>query len=76
VNTADHVTVLTHALEQLPEELRSRVLVRGDSGAGTHAFVEPLHELNLHYSVGLVAGPRSWRRWRTSSSGMEGRVGP
>jgi len=56
-NAADHITVLTHALEQLPEQLRSRVLVRGDSGAGTHAFVEHLHELNLHYSVGLGGWP-------------------
>ncbi len=56
-NAADHITVLTHALEQLPEQLRSGVLVRGDSGAGTHAFVEHLHELNVHYSVGLGGWP-------------------
>ena len=28
-NAADHITVVTQALEQIPEELRSRVLVRG-----------------------------------------------
>jgi hypothetical protein len=56
-NAADHIRVLSAALEQLPEELRTRVLVRGDSGAGTHAFVEHLHELNLQYSVGLSGWP-------------------
>jgi hypothetical protein len=56
-NAADHLTVLTQALEQVPEELRPRVLVRGDSGAGTHAFVEHLHSLNLQYSVGLGGWP-------------------
>ena len=38
-NAADHITVLTDALTQLPDEHRARVLVRGDSGAGVHAFV-------------------------------------
>lgn len=56
-NAADHITVVTQALEQIPEELRSRVLVRGDSGAGTHAFVEHLHSLNLQHSVGLGGWP-------------------
>jgi len=37
-NAADHITVLTDALTQLPDEHRARVLVRGDSGAGVHAF--------------------------------------
>jgi len=56
-NAADHITVLTAALEQMPAELRGRVLVRGDSGAGTHAFVEHLHALNVQYSVGLGGWP-------------------
>lgn len=56
-NAADHITVLTQALEQVPAELRHRVLVRGDSGAGTHAFVEHLHSLDLQYSVGLGGWP-------------------
>jgi hypothetical protein len=54
---ADHISVLTDALAQLPAEQRSRVLVRGDSGAGTHALVEHLHQLGIHYSVGLGGWP-------------------
>jgi len=54
-DAADHISVLTDALAQLPAEQRSRVLVRGDSGAGVHAFVHHLHELGLHYSLGLYA---------------------
>jgi hypothetical protein len=72
-NAADHITVLTAALDQLPEELRKRVLVRGDSGAGTHDFLEHLHELELQYSVGIGGWPtildaldklprQAWRR--------------
>ncbi len=47
--------MLTDALAQLPAEQRARVLVRGDSGAGVQAFVRHLHELGVHYSVGLYA---------------------
>ena len=54
-DAADHIAVLTDALAQLPVEQRSRVLVRGDSGAGVQAFVHHLHQLGLHYSVGLYA---------------------
>ncbi len=54
-DAADHIAVLTDALAQLPPEQRARVLVRGDSGAGIHAFVHHLHTLGLHYSVGLYA---------------------
>lgn len=56
-NAADHITVLTSALAQLPAADRARVLVRGDSGAGTHEFLEHLHELNLQYSVGIGGWP-------------------
>ena len=56
-NAADHITVLTDALGQLPEQLRGRVVVRGDSGAGTHRFVEHLTQLGLGYSVGLAGWP-------------------
>ena len=31
--------------------------MRGDSGAGTHAFVEHVHQLGLWYSVGLAGWP-------------------
>jgi hypothetical protein len=54
-DAADHVAVLTAALAQLPEDQRSRVLVRGDSGAGVHAFIKHLHDLRLQYSVGIYA---------------------
>jgi hypothetical protein len=54
-DAADHITVLTQALAQLPAEQRPRVLVRGDSGAGVHGFVQHVHDLGLHYSVGLYA---------------------
>ena len=52
-NAADHITVLTDALAQLPADQRTRVLVRGDSGAGTHDFVDHVHGLKLKYSVGV-----------------------
>lgn len=56
-NAADHITVLTDALAQLPEGLRKRVVVRGDSGAGTHDFVDHVSSLKLRYSVGLTGWP-------------------
>ena len=46
-DAADHIAVLTDALAQLPAEQRSRVLIRGDSGAGVHAFLHHLHALGL-----------------------------
>jgi hypothetical protein len=54
---ADHIRVLADALAQIPEQQRDRVVVRGDSGAGTHGFVTHLHELGLGYSVGLSGWP-------------------
>jgi Transposase DDE domain group 1 len=54
-NAADHISVLTDALAQLPAAERARVLVRGDSGAGVHAFVHHIHNLGLQYSVGIYA---------------------
>lgn len=56
-NASDHIAVLTDALAQLPVEQHHRVLVRGDSGAGTHAFLEHLHRLDLQYSVGIGGWP-------------------
>ena len=50
---ADHIALLDAALAQLPAQLRSRVLVRGDTGAGVHEFVWHIHNLGLHYSVGV-----------------------
>lgn len=54
-SAADHIAVLDAALAQLPSQLRSQVLVRGDSGAGVHEFVWYIHNLGLHYSVGVNA---------------------
>jgi hypothetical protein len=56
-DAADHITVLTDALAQLPEQMRGRVVVRGDSGAGTHAFLDHITALGLGYSVGLGGWP-------------------
>jgi Transposase DDE domain group 1 len=54
-DAADQITVLDAALAQLPEHLRSRVLVRGDTGSGVHEFVWHIHNLGLEYSVGVYA---------------------
>jgi hypothetical protein len=50
---ADHITVLDLALAQLPEPVRSRVLVRTDSGGGTKAFLTHITALGLQYSTGI-----------------------
>jgi hypothetical protein len=52
-DAADQITVLDAALAQLPEHLRSRVLVRGDTGSGIQGFVWHIHRLGLEYSVGV-----------------------
>jgi hypothetical protein len=61
-DAADHVAVLTAALAQLPEDQRSRVLVRGDSGAGVHAFIKHLHDLRLQLFGGDLRPRASHRR--------------
>jgi hypothetical protein len=50
---ADHIAVLNLALAQLPEQVRSRVLVRTDSGGGTKAFLHHVTALGLQYSTGI-----------------------
>src|SRR5215207_6454394 len=52
-DAADQITVLDAALAQLPEPVRSRVLVRGDTGSGVQGFVWHIHNLGLEYSVGV-----------------------
>ena len=54
-DAADQIAVLDAALSQLPEQTRSQVLVRGDTGAGVHGFVWHVHNLGLQYSVGIYA---------------------
>jgi Transposase DDE domain group 1 len=54
-DAADQIALLDAALAQLPEQARSRVLVRGDTGSGVHGFVWHVHQLGLSYSVGIYA---------------------
>jgi Transposase DDE domain group 1 len=53
---ADHIEAARLAVAQLPRHLRRRVLVRTDSGGGTHGFLEWLTapSRRLHYSVGMT----------------------
>ena len=53
---ADHIEAARLALAQLPRHLRRRVLVRADSGGGTHEFLNWLtaKSRRLHYSVGMT----------------------
>jgi hypothetical protein len=53
---ADHIEATRLSLAQLPRRQRRRVLIRTDSGGGTHEFLawlaSPGHR--LHYSVGMT----------------------
>jgi hypothetical protein len=53
---AEHIEVTRLALAQLPRRLRRRVLIRTDSGGGTHDFLAWLAcpGRRLHYSVGMT----------------------
>ena len=53
---AEHIEVTRLALAQLPRRLRRRVLIRTDSGGGTHEFLAWLTSpgRRLHYSVGMT----------------------
>ena len=72
-DAADQIAVLDAALAQLPETVRPRVLVGGDTGSGVKEFLWHIHHLGLSYSVGvygrqpvfdaLAALPaQAWRR--------------
>ena len=52
-DAADQIAVLDAALAQLPEQARSRVLVRGDTGSGVQPLLWHVHTLGLAYSVGV-----------------------
>jgi hypothetical protein len=54
-NAADQIAVLDAALAQLPEQVRSRVLVRGDAGSGVQPLLWHVTNLGLAYSVGVSA---------------------
>jgi hypothetical protein len=53
---ADHIETTRLALAQLPRRLRRKVLIRADSGGGTHEFLNWLTAASrrLHYSVGMT----------------------
>jgi hypothetical protein len=53
---AEHIEVTKLALAQLPARARRRVLIRTDSGGGTHEFVAWLASpgRRLHYSIGMT----------------------
>ena len=56
-NTAsEHIEVTKLALAQLPRKLRRRLLIRTDSGGGTHEFLNWLASPSrrLHYSAGIT----------------------
>ena len=56
-NTAgEHIEAARLALAQLPRRLRRRVLIRTDSGGGTHEFLAWLASpgRRLHYSIGMT----------------------
>jgi hypothetical protein len=80
-DAADQIAVLDAALTQLPEAVRSRVLVRGDTGSGVKEFLWHIHHLDLSYSVGvygrqpvldaLAAVPRqAWRHAREADGSV------
>lgn len=52
---ADHVGAVRLAMAQLPKQMRRQVLIRADSGGGTHEFLAWLTRpgARLHYSVGF-----------------------
>ena len=53
---ADHIEATRLALAQLPRDMRRRVLIRADSGGGTHDFLDWLTRpgRRLQYSVGMT----------------------
>ena len=54
-NSADHRAALDNALVQLPEQERSQVLVRADTGACSKVFLHRITDLGLEYSIGFQA---------------------
>jgi hypothetical protein len=54
---ADHIGVLLDALDQLPagvhEDPKVPILVRGDSAACTHGFLDAVHDMRLSFSVSM-----------------------
>ncbi|GAA3410636.1 hypothetical protein GCM10018952_15980 [Streptosporangium vulgare] len=54
-NTADdHITAGRRALNQIPAHPHEQVLIRTDSGGGTHAFLSWVSARHLKYSIGFT----------------------
>jgi hypothetical protein len=54
-NTAeDHITAGRLALNQIPAHRHKQVLIRTDSGGGTHAFLDWVTARRLKYSIGFT----------------------
>jgi hypothetical protein len=51
---ADHIAAGRLALNQIPTRLHSRVLIRADSGGGTHDFLNWATARRLKYSIGFT----------------------
>jgi Transposase DDE domain group 1 len=56
-NAADLLTTLDLGLAQLPEDLRSRALIRSDGGGYSHQFFTGVAERGLEFSIGWHANP-------------------
>jgi hypothetical protein len=54
-NSADHISIIDTALGQLPEDERSQLLVRADTGASSKAFLHHITDSGLEYSIGFAA---------------------
>ncbi|WP_329430908.1 IS1380 family transposase [Streptosporangium sp. NBC_01495] len=50
---ADHITAGRLALNQIPAHLHKQVMIRTDSGGGTHAFLDWVSARRLKYSIGF-----------------------
>jgi Transposase DDE domain group 1 len=53
--SADHISTLVAAMDQLPEADQARVLVRADTGACSKAFLHHITDAGLEYSIGFPA---------------------
>ena len=52
-NAADQIAVLDAARAQLPDQVRSRVLVRGDVRVGHYVLLDPRSRTGLQFTVGM-----------------------
>lgn len=50
---ADHITAGRLALNQIPTRLHKQVIIRTDSGGGTHEFLDWVTARRIKYSIGL-----------------------